>query len=342
MHEGIKPKTTKVETAQRTFFPESYQYTGERVEMNIENIEPREAYFINGTVKSFKLDGKSIGRILMPEDGTNVLDEERKWILSKEMVGGAYNEIFMWSEKAFSYTTYQTNKLADSIRETKDGLDYNLPLYKEKKEFSFGTAEEALEEIMSFLEKAGIQLGENYKADIFYLDYETLREQERHYDAYGNVVEAEQPYEWSEADNAYLFYIHQTYCELEDYHHNRTAGGGKAEDFNSQITVVYNAQGIVEIHVGHLSTYAMGFTQEELLDFETIADKVSQYFDYMLGNSTYEIDSAQLVCKFEEPDSSEIQKIIPVWSFHVTETMEDGSEWHYEKWFHAVTGECIN
>ena len=52
---------------------------------------------------------------------------------------------------------------------------------------------------MSFLEKAGIQLGENYKADIFYLDYETLREQERHYDAYGNVVEAEQPYEWSQA-----------------------------------------------------------------------------------------------------------------------------------------------
>lgn len=258
------------------------------------------------------------------------------------MTGGAYNEIFMWSEEAFSYTTYQTNKLADSIRETKDGWDYNLPVYKEKKEFSFGTAEEALEEIMSFLEKAGIQLGENYKADIFYLDYETLREQERHYDAYGNVVEAEQPYEWSQADNAYLFYIHQTYCELEDYHHNRTAGGGKAEDFNSQITVVYNAQGIVEIHVGHLSTYAMGFTQEELLDFETIADKVSQYFDYMLGNSTYEIDSAQLVCKFEEPDSSEIQKIIPIWSFHVTETMEDASEWHYEKWFHAVTGECIN
>lgn len=136
--------------------------------------------------------------------------------------------------------------------------------------------------------------------------------------------------------------IHQTYCELEDYHHNRTAGGGKAEDFNSQITVVYNAQGIVEIHVGHLSTYAMGFTQEELLDFETIADKVSQYFDYMLVNSTYKIDSAQLVCKFEEPDSSEIQKIIPIWSFHVTETMEDASEWHYKKWFHAVTGECIN
>lgn len=115
------------------------------------------------------------------------------------MTGGAYNEIFMWSEEAFSYTTYQTNKLADSIRETKDGWDYNLPVYKEKKEFSFGTAEEALEEIMSFLEKAGIQLGENYKADIFYLDYETLREQERHYDAYGNVVEAEQPYEWSQA-----------------------------------------------------------------------------------------------------------------------------------------------
>ena len=101
----MKPKTAKVETAQRTFFPESYQQTGERVVMNIENIEPREAYFINGTAKSFKLDGKSIGRILMPEDGTNVLDEERKWILSKEMVGGAYNEIFMWSEETFSYTT---------------------------------------------------------------------------------------------------------------------------------------------------------------------------------------------------------------------------------------------
>ena len=339
-----KPKENEVvdvEEAIKTMFPDFYYYSGERIDMNIKNIEPNEAYFINGTAESLKLDGKRIGSMLMPKEDGNVMDEERRWILSDEMIGEAYNEIFMWDSDSFSYTTYQTNKLAYSIREAKDEAGYNLSLYSEKKEFSFGTEEEAMEQVLSFLEESGILLGEDYKADIFYLDYETLMEQERHYDSNGNIVQPEKTYEWSDADNAYLFYIHQTYCGLEDYHHNAPAGG-KAEDFNSQIKVIYNKDGIVEVCVSNLSIYNMESEQEELLDFKTIASNVVSHFDYMLGKSTYEIDSAQLVCKFEALDIQEKYMIIPVWSFHVIETVEDGTKRRYEKWFHAVTGECMN
>lgn len=335
-----KQKTVNVETAQRISFPESYQYSGEQVEMNIEKIEPQEAYFINGTAKSIELDCIEIGRMFMPDDGTNDINMEQKCILSKEMLGDAHKEIFLWGENSFSYQSNEILKFADSLGETEYHWNYNLPLFSEKKEFSFGSAEDALEEIMKFLEEAGIRLGDDYKVDIFYLDYETLREEETYYDMDGNIIDVESKWEWSEADNAYLFYIHQSYCGLEDYHYGKMRKPS-AKVYNAQIKVIYNANGIAEIQVQNLSTYFMGSKQEKLLDFETIAQKVCMHYDYILGNNSYDITSAKLICDFEIPDSNGESKIIPVWEFQITEDTEGGIQMHYERRFNAITGEIL-
>ena len=118
------------------------------MEMNIEKIEPQEAYFINGTAKSIELDCIGIGRMFMPDDGTNDINMEQKCILSKEMLGDAHKEIFLWGGNSFSYQSNEILKFADSLGETEYHWNYNLPLFSEKKEFSFGSAEDALEEIM--------------------------------------------------------------------------------------------------------------------------------------------------------------------------------------------------
>ena len=125
--------------------------------------------------------------------------------------------------------------------------------------------EEALEEIIKFLEEAGIHLEENYKVYTCYLDYETLREQEAYYDMDGNKLDIGSKWEWSEADNAYLFYIHQAYCNLEDYKCGKK-WKPKVEIYNAQIKVIYTSDGIAEMVVRDLSTYSMGSTKEQLLD----------------------------------------------------------------------------
>lgn len=42
----------------------SYQIDGEHVQLNIENIEPEEAYFVEGTAKPMELDYEKIGRLI--------------------------------------------------------------------------------------------------------------------------------------------------------------------------------------------------------------------------------------------------------------------------------------
>ncbi|MBQ3512809.1 MAG: hypothetical protein IJA32_03265 [Lachnospiraceae bacterium] len=333
-----EPKSIDEETALKTVFPESYHYTGEQVVINIEKIEPGEAYFINGTSTPMELDCIGIGRMFMPDDGTNEINMEQKCILSKEMLGDAYMEMFLWGENSFEYVSNKTLKYAASFGESKRGCNYNLPLFLEKKEFSFGSDKEALEEIIKFLEEAGIHLEENYKVYTCYLDYETLREQEAYYDMDGNKLDIGSKWEWSEADNAYLFYIHQAYCNLEDYKCGKK-WKPKVEIYNAQIKVIYTSDGIAEMVVRDLSTYSMGSTKEQLLDFETIIQNIISHYEYILGNSLYEITSAQLICDVKTPNSDMPGEIIPVWEFEVTEKTEGGLEMHYEQRFNAITGE---
>ena len=86
-------KITDIENVQKTTFPSSYQSSGEHTSLNINSIEPEEAYFINGTANLMELDYEGIGRIFMPDDGTNQISEGDKLIYSNEKIKGVYKEI---------------------------------------------------------------------------------------------------------------------------------------------------------------------------------------------------------------------------------------------------------
>lgn len=333
-------KITDIENVQKTTFPSSYQSSGEHTSLNINSIEPEEAYFINGTANLMELDYEGIGRIFMPDDGTNQISEGDKLIYSNEKIKGVYKEMYTWGNATFAYQTNEAYELFTSISSSKKIQEYNLSEYEEKKDFSFGSEEEVFGKIMDSLEELGIRLGENYKVDTYYLDYETLREQERHYDIDGNKQEERYKTDWSEEDNAYLFYIHQTYCGIEDYH-NGDFWKGKTEDANAQIQVIYDAGGIQYLSVKNLSNYSMGSWQEELLDFDTIADGVIMHFDSILDDADYEITTAQLICDYETPNAESGSSIIPAWAFHVNVTQEGDLPSTYELRVNALTGEIM-
>ena len=331
---------TNIENAIKTTFPSSYQSNGEHISLNIDNIEPEEAYFIYGTANHMELDYEEIGRIFMPDDGTNQISVKNKLIFSNEEINGVYKEMYMWGDATFAYQTNEAYELFSSINSSRKIQQYNLFEYEEKKEFSFSSQEEVFDKTIYFLEELGIQLGENYKVDTYYLDYETLKEQESHYDIDGNKLEEQYKTDWSEADNAYLFYIHQTYCGIEDYH-NGDFWKGRTEDGNAQIQIIYDADGIQFLEVKNLSIYSMNYIQEELLDFDTIADKVLLHFDYILDDAEYEITMAQLICDYETPDSKRGSTIIPAWAFEVNVTPKDDLPYSFELRINALTGEIM-
>ncbi len=320
-----------IETANVTTFPATYQKSGEHVNINIDSINPEKAYFIEGSARPMNLNYEAIGKTLIPENEIGQVDIEAKQILSNNMVDDTFHEkMFIWGKDNFSYYTYHSNELFSSVNDEKKAADYNLPLYTQEKVFSFGSAENALEDIKAQLNEFGIQMDETYLVHTYYLDHEILKQQESHFDMEGNREESEYKTDWSEEDDAYMFYISQTYCELPDYHTSDVMSV-RAEDSSAQITVMYGKEGILYMKVQDIGIYEMGTKEIELLPFETIAETVLNYFDSILDKVTYEVTDARLICDYASSHKSEDEKILcPVWAFHIIETRDGDSLVNYE------------
>lgn len=330
------------ESAVKTAFPATYQESGEHVNMDIESVNPGEAYFIEGSVKPVELDYETIGKTLIPENEIGKTDTEAKQILSKKMVDDTfYEKMFIWGKDSFFFYTYHGNQLFSSINEEKKGDDYNLPLYAKEQEFSFGSADDALKDIKARLNELGIVIDENYLVHTYYLDHETLKQQESHYDMEGNRAESEYKTDWSEKDDAYMFYISQTYCDLPDYHASNVMSV-RAEDSSAQITVMYGEEGILYMKVQSIGMYEMGTKQIELLPFETVAETVLNYFDNILDNAAYEVTDARLICDYTSSHKAEDENgLCPVWAFHVIETNDGDASINYELRVDASTGTVL-
>ncbi len=332
------------QTKQIIEFPSSYQRSGEHVTIDIEAITPQSAYFTEGTVELAKLNGEEIGVKLVPEDETEVVEEPYEGSgsrLSKGRVDNYYEKLFSWGRNYFGYTTYDVIELWDSINEEKRHPEYNLPLYAEEKTFAFGSADEALEVVKDQLKEFGIVIDDTYIVSTYYLDHETLMQEEEHIDMEGNIVMSDYKTDWSEEDDAYMFYITQTYCDLPDYHTKEKASS-RAEDSSAQIQAVYGKEGILYLRVSEIAVYDMGDKQTELLPFEEIADIVLNHYDNILDDTTYQVTDARLVCDYETTDYTVAKNsIIPVWAFTVTETYSSEYSVETELRVNASTGAII-
>lgn len=300
--------TDAIKNANKTTFPATYQKSGEHVNMDIESVNPEKAYFIEGSARPLELDYATIGKTFIPENEIGKTDTEAKQILSKKMIDDSfYEKMFIWGKDSFFYYTYQGNELFSSIDDEQKSDGYNLPLYMPEKEFSFASAEDALQDIKTQLKKLGITIDETYLIHTYYLDHDTLKQQESHYDIEGNRAESEYKTDWSEKDDAYMFYISQTYCDLPDYHVSDNMPI-RAEDSSAQITVIYGEEGVLYMKVQNIAIYEMGTKQIKLLPFETVAETVLNYFDNILDNAAYEVTVARLICDYVSSHKEEDKK----------------------------------
>lgn len=325
-------------------FPTEYKAEGENVTVDMTVDAPERVYFLEGTVEFIKPDYEKLAKTLMDELQTSydveINDDGSGVLVSHEQVND-YNKAFCrWGNYGLELVSYPYLTTGACVcSETKD-IGYNLPLYEEKKSFPFATEEEAMTAVMDMLENNGIILGDGVQVDTYYLDHETLQQEEAHYDLDGNRQEERYRTDWSEADDAYCFYIHQTYCGLRDYH-TGDFWAGRAENGNAQIVVGYNADGIAGLTMNEIGTYRMSEKEVELLDMDTIVDMLITHYENILDDATYEVTAATLCCDYRSAGKAMVKKMIPVWAFQVKETSEDGIQSSYEIRVNAATGEFL-
>ena len=316
-------------------FPESYAYKTDKLDINLKINIVDEIEFYEGSAKAIVFDYDDISDVFIPNSEQVILDSSD--------TGGVISDdnnikFFSWSivNGSFSYMNSDSNIYYASVNENRNDPLYNLDLYLEEKTFGFATQEQALEDVKDTLEKCGVVIDESFVVNTYYLDDEKLKEQEYHMDMDGNIDYAEYKDDWSDDNDAYLFFIHHKYCNLIDYRHGYDYPS-PAEESSAPIIIYYTKDGIVQMNVKQIFEYTRSDTKTNFLSFDRIMDSVITHFDNLLTNSKYNISNVKLCC-----DSEGDRNIVPVWAFWVTEKTEDGNEISYELRVNASTGGILS
>lgn len=312
---------SKCEGVSGTVISDRYTYQGNRITADIELTAPDQVVFFAGTAERMQGPGsEELSYQFIPEEG-RIVEYSNK----HGYVGLEQNDVtiktFSWTDSG-TFSTYDGNYsyIDNCLVTEKRSDDYNLNRFTEKQDFSFGTSEEALEEVLTTLSGYGMQLGDNYTVDTYYLSHEIMAEEENH-EGMDGMDHPEEYRDWTSEDDLYLFYIHQTYCGLEDYH-----GGGdiifRVEDSTAPITVFYGAEGIVGIEYGLLYQYDMSDEVVELLPFEEAIQPVIERYENTVSDHQVEIISAELYCDMSGIYSDQKRKLIPAWAIGILEHYE--------------------
>ena len=200
--------------------------------------------------------GDDVGEIRVDESDKNshtVIMSTKSGGYADFMVGSVNSDFPGWN---MTYNTSQnvwySNVYIDygpAARNEHPGVD-NTDLYREPKEFSFGTPEEAEKEIREALKAIGIE--NLQRTELFYLDHKIMAEAEKSEAVYdkmtkGGSEEAEYKEAWTEADDAYAmrFTVLQDGITTLPYSFTRTV----ISNAETTIDVIWNKDGIVHLYI---------------------------------------------------------------------------------------------
>ena len=227
---------TEADNIQTQTFPQQYRYSSEHLRIDLQEITPQEVSWKNGTATECSLDYEKVGRVFMPDDGSNTLDAEAQMISSNAVSDGVSESFFTWGLDSCTYTDLEYLELNACLKTDRFYSDYNLSEYTDSKEFTFASEEAAKQEIYEIMDSCGIDLKKDFTCETYYLDHEILQQQEEHIDMDGNQQEEEYKTDWSEENDTYLFYFHHVYSGLRDFQGN-SFWQESAQDLNAQIKI---------------------------------------------------------------------------------------------------------
>lgn len=314
-------------------FPQTYSYEDGVVTFNTDVLTEKVSF---ATTKASKLDAVDyydMAKKLMKSDDVYPIPERKDKYISDDEEAGSMT-VFL-DNSGCQFSTPDSNKLIYSFGDN-TSVNLNINKYTNEKEFEFSSPDEALKEVENFLLSYGIDTT-GFRVDTYYLDYETLKSEEKYLDMDTGELVYENRLEWSEEDNTYMFYFYQTYCGLEVY---PAFGNSKPsidkEHYNTypSIKIAYNEKGI---RGAYINLVHFGDCEHiELLSFAEITEKVSNHFNQIIDKYTYEITEAKMICYIDANGETR-----PVWLFAVNEKDENDCEYGTTMLFDAETGKQI-
>lgn len=318
-------------------FPEGYQYADGNLVMDIQIHAPEEVYFYEATAVQQEIDYSKLARALIPEQEQGEIEEEPTDVGGHINVGDKYSSY--WGNGFLHAIDYSVN--IEGVFPEYDNPEYNLDRYAEEREFSFATKEQAQEAVTDFLDAYGIRIDDTWSVSTYYLDH-SIMEEEYLYNVGQSEVKEPDGYVWSEKDDAYMFYLHKTYCGLEE-HQSRRYMPADVEDCDAQIRMYYADGKIGQFMLtSSIYQYQSNGTAVDLLSFDEIVETLKRRYGNVESGDTFRITDATLYCDLEGRSTDVEREAFPAWAFRVEQTYaNEGFTVQTEVYIDARTGKVI-
>ena len=239
-----------------------------------------------------------------------------------------------------TYTTPFFDDILNVFRVEKTDV-FNADNYSQENNFSYISSEDAFQYIVDMINRCGYELGEtNY--EYYALDAETMQQQEIIADKAGDNSISE-PREWNKEDDCYYFFAEQVYEGLPIYYGNQTFPDDGVT--NRPVQAVYSSRGVEGLYVNKVYSITESGEKVSLLEFDKLAEKISDKYGNLLTSASYYVNRAKL---YYMPVAVGVEdyELRPVWLFEIHEKgIDSETENEYETTLYtfldAQTGEEV-
>ena len=230
-----------------------------------------------------------------------------------------YKNLYLYVNNAFSL--FEDDRNAESYKDT---------------DFDFASRDAAKESILKELDSLGAGLGSDYFINMYSLDYETMKENEKVLDIDGEPDKSAYKPEWSSKDNCYYLCIRQSVNGIPVGYKYADADE-KINEYNAPIQLLYSSSGIEFLSIDRMFDFSDKNEEVVLADMDKVSACIAKKYNDILNESKYSVSKLELhyICVKESETKYTVR---PAW---VVTMSEHGDDTPFQMIIDAQTAEEI-
>ena len=215
-----------------------------------------------------------------------------------------YKNLYLYVNNAFSL--FEDDRNAESYKDT---------------DFDFASRDAAKESILKELDSLGAGLGSDYFINMYSLDYETMKENEKVLDMDGEPDKSAYKPEWSSKDNCYYLCIRQSVNGIPVGYKYADADEN-INEYNAPIQLLYSSSGIEFLSIDKMFDFSDKNEEVVLADMDKVSVCIAKKYNDILTEAKYSVSKLELhyICVKESETKYTVR---PAWVVTMSEIGDD-------------------
>ena len=215
-----------------------------------------------------------------------------------------YKNLYLYVNNAFSL--FEDDRNAESYKDT---------------DFDFASRDAAKEYILKELDSLGAGLGSDYFINMYSLDYETMKENEKVLDMDGEPDKSAYKPEWSSKDNCYYLCIRQSVNGIPVGYKYADADEN-INEYNAPIQLLYSSSGIEFLSIDRMFDFSDKNEEVVLADMDKVSACIAKKYNDILNEAKYSVSKLELhyICVKESETKYTVR---PAWVVTMSEIGDD-------------------